>query len=80
MDRQTLLGNSGNTQGAHLHFGLTDGRRALSSNSLPFEIDRFRLEGTAAVGPTPGELTVTGERHDERRSHPLLTSVSDYSR
>ena len=75
-----LFGNSGNTQGAHLHFGLTDGRRPLSSNSLPFEIDRFRLEGTAAAGPIPGELTVTGKPHDERRSHPLLTSVSDYSR
>jgi hypothetical protein len=75
-----LFGNSGNTQGAHLHFGLTDGRSPLSSNSLPFEIDRFRFEGTAAAGPTPGELTVTGTPHDERRSHPLLTSVSDYSR
>ena len=75
-----LLGNTGNTSGAHLHFGITDGRNALASNSLPFEIDRFRFEGTASAGPTPGELTVSGTPHDERRSHPLATSVSDYSR
>jgi murein DD-endopeptidase MepM/ murein hydrolase activator NlpD len=75
-----LLGNSGNTSGPHLHFGITDGRDPLTSNSLPFEIDRFRFEGTAAPGPTPGELIVSGEPRDERRSHPLATSVSDYSR
>jgi len=75
-----LLGNTGNTSGAHLHFGFTDGRNALTTNSLPFEIDRFRFEGTASAGPTPGELTVSGTPRDERRSHPLATSVSDYSR
>jgi Peptidase family M23 len=75
-----LLGNSGNTQGPHLHFGINTGRSTLSSNSLPFEIDRFRFEGTADAGPTLGEITVTGTPHDERRSHPLVRSVSDYSR
>ena len=73
-------GNSGNTQGPHLHFGINEGRSTLSSNSLPFEIDRFRFEGIAGAGLTPGELTVMGMPHDERRSHPLVTSVSDYSR
>ena len=43
-----LLGNSGNTEGPHLHFGINEGRSPLTSNSLPFEIDRFRFEGTAA--------------------------------
>jgi hypothetical protein len=75
-----LFGNSGNTTGAHLHFGITDGRSPLTSNSLPFEIDSFRFEGRVAAGSIPGELTVTGKPRDERRSHPLATSVSDYSR
>jgi hypothetical protein len=48
--------------------------------SLPFEIDRFSFEGTAAVTAIRGELTVTGKPHNERRSHPLITSVSNYSR
>jgi Peptidase family M23 len=75
-----LLGNSGNSNGAHLHFGFTDGPPALTSTSLPFEIDRFRFQGTGAGGPTPGEVTLTGNPHTLRRSHPLVTSVSDYSR
>ena len=74
-----LLGNTGNTSGAHLHFGITDGPHALDSNSLPFEIDRFRLEGTAAAGAKPGDLVLTGTADDQRRSHPLLTSVTGYS-
>jgi murein DD-endopeptidase MepM/ murein hydrolase activator NlpD len=74
-----LLGNSGNTQGAHLHFGITDGPQALDSNSLPFEIDRFRLEGTAAAGANPGELKMTGKPRDVRGSVPLVTSVSAYA-
>jgi murein DD-endopeptidase MepM/ murein hydrolase activator NlpD len=78
--RLGLFGNSGNTTGPHLHFGINNGRNPLTSDSLPFEIDRFRFEGTAAPGPTPGELIVSGEPRDERRSHPLATSVSDYSR
>jgi hypothetical protein len=62
------------------HFGITDGRNPLSSSSLPFEIDRFRFEGAAAAGTAPGELTLTGKPHNERRADPLVTSVSDYSR
>ena len=75
-----LLGNSGNTAGPHLHFGITDGRHPLTSDSLPFEIDRFGFEGTASPGPAPGELVVTGRPHGVRRAHPLATSLSDYSR
>ena len=41
-----LFGNSGNTDGPHLHFGITDGPSPLTSDSLPFRIDRFRFEGT----------------------------------
>jgi Peptidase family M23 len=75
-----LFGNSGNTTGPHLHFGLTDGPNPLTSSSVPFEIDRFRFEGTAGPGQMPGDVTLTGRPHAERRSHPLVNSVSDYSR
>jgi murein DD-endopeptidase MepM/ murein hydrolase activator NlpD len=73
-----LLGNSGNTSGAHLHFGLTDSPQTLGSNSLPFEIDRFRLQGTVEPSDTPGQLTITGEPHNVVRAHPLLKSVTAY--
>lgn len=52
----------------------------VAGNPTAFEIDRFRLDGTASPGPTPGELTLTGKPHEERRAHPLAISVSDYSR
>ncbi len=58
--------------------GLTDGPQTLGSNSLPFEIDRFRLQGTAEPSGTPGQLTVTGEPHNMVRAHPLLKSVTAY--
>jgi hypothetical protein len=74
------LGSGGNASGPPLYVGIDDGRDPLGSNSLPFEIDRFRFEGSAAAGPTPGGLTVTGKPHDARREHPLISSVSDYSR
>ena len=44
-------GNSGNSTAPHLHFGVDDGPNPLTSSSLPFEIDRFRFEGTVAGGP-----------------------------
>jgi hypothetical protein len=39
------LGNSGNTDGAHLHFHIMDGPSPLLSNGLPFEFTRFVGEG-----------------------------------
>jgi hypothetical protein len=74
------LGNGGNASGLDLYFGIDDGRDPLGSNSLSLEIDRFRFEGSAAAGPTPSGLTVTGKPHDARREHPLISLVGDYSR
>jgi hypothetical protein len=74
-----LLGNSGNTSGPHLHFGINDGRNPLTADSLPFEIDRFRFDGTAGTA-TGGEVPVTGKSHSAHREHPLVRSVSDYRR
>ncbi len=72
--------DSGNTAGPHLHFTINEGPGALTYAGLPYEIDRYRLEGTAAPGAAAGELVVTGEPQRERGSYPLATSVSDYSR
>jgi hypothetical protein len=42
-----LLGNSGNSDGPHLHFHVMDGPSALASNGLPYAIDAFTLVGEA---------------------------------
>jgi hypothetical protein len=42
-----LLGNSGNTDGPHLHLHIMDGPLPLASNGIPYVIDSFKLKGRA---------------------------------
>jgi hypothetical protein len=72
------LGNSGNTTGPHLHFGIQRRPDALSDN-LPFEIDRFVLEGHAGPPPGPGELDIVGTPKRLRQAHPLIQSVATFT-
>jgi hypothetical protein len=47
-----LLGNSGNSDGPHLHFHLMDGPGPLASNGLPYRFSNFTVEGTLTnIGP-----------------------------
>ncbi len=56
------LGNSGNTTEAHLHFHVSRGPVPLSSDNVPYEIDRFALAGVVdgdriVAQPKPSERT-----------------------
>jgi murein DD-endopeptidase MepM/ murein hydrolase activator NlpD len=70
-----LVGNSGNTDAPHLHFGIQRRPDCLSQNE-PFEIDHYTLAGTVGPGSALPRITVIGSRRRERRSHPLITSVT----
>jgi murein DD-endopeptidase MepM/ murein hydrolase activator NlpD len=41
-----LLGNSGNSDAPHLHFGIEDGPLPFASNGLPFVFSSFTTTGT----------------------------------
>lgn len=74
-----LLGNSGNTSAPHLHFGLIDGRGLLSSDSLPFVIDRFTYGGQAELTANFPEVNITGTPRPVRKAHPLTNSIANFS-
>ena len=71
------LGNTGNTDGPHLHFGI-EARPDSLAQGLPFEIDDFVLEHTASAG-TAGRVTLTGTPKRPRRAHPLIRSVATFT-
>jgi hypothetical protein len=75
-----LLGNSGNTTGPHLHFGIYDGPGPLTSNSVPFQFNQFRFQGNAGQGATPNSISLTGKPRRVRRAEPLINSVTAFSR
>jgi hypothetical protein len=76
-----LLGNSGNTSAPHLHFGLIKGSRGLlTSDSLPFVIDRFTYGGRVVEFSSTGpEVTITGKPRRVRNAHPLTNSIANFS-
>lgn len=75
-----LLGNSGNTDGPHLHFQVMSSRDPLRSDGLPFVFSSFTLDGriatmdaedaVAAGQPAPMQPDFT--RRDESAVSPLV--------
>jgi len=54
-----ILGNTGNTDGAHLHFHIMDGPSPLLSNGLPFVFTKFTGEGVVTDELALTKLQVT---------------------
>lgn len=82
-----LLGNTGNSFAPHLHFQLSDGPAILSSNSLPFVLDRYTVVGEvdpnvlAAAFLDPGgfsRLPVTSVLQPQTGTLPLMATVAEF--
>lgn len=54
------LGNSGNTNGAHLHFNITDGPSQEAAQGLPFVFDSFDSLGRTTAGIALGAEPLSG--------------------
>jgi hypothetical protein len=73
------LGNTGNSTQPHLHFQLADSPDVLTSNSLPFVIDRYTLAGSVALDrSTDTNLVVEDTPEYQEKTHPLFPSVADF--
>jgi len=77
-----LAGNSGNSDGPHLHFHIMDGIGPLTSNGLPYVIDRFASRGTvsnidAVASGKPAELA-DALKGDKQHRLPLNNELVDF--
>jgi murein DD-endopeptidase MepM/ murein hydrolase activator NlpD len=75
-----LLGNTGNSDGAHLHFHIMDGPSPLLSNGLPFVFDEFTGEGlvtdeTALVSLQPAPVDTSALSGTHKNQMPLNLEV-----
>jgi hypothetical protein len=78
-----LLGNSGNSDGPHLHFQLTDTNSPLGAEGIAYELESFSqlgivsapagvLDGQGAWRPTAGEAAVV-HRHEFPPENAVVT-------
>jgi hypothetical protein len=77
--RLARLGNSGPSEGPHLHFGLADRPDFWGGRSLPFVFDRFTLVGTIDFATSEGaRLVIAPEARQVRSAYPLYGGIHDY--
>ncbi len=80
------LGNSGNSIGPHLHFGLIDGPNPLTANSVPMVIDHYSLTGSvdpaslfASLGdPEALSLRMEATAQPQSGTLPLNMTITDF--
>jgi len=73
------LGNTGPSQGAHLHFGLLDKPDVVTGRSLPFVIDRYTLAGTVDFATSDAnDLKITPESKKIRDAYPLYGGIQNF--
>jgi hypothetical protein len=73
------LGNSGPSEGPHLHFGLLDKPDPIAGRSLPFVFDNFTLAGAVDLDASTGDrLVIRPDARQVRSAYPLYGGIQDF--
>jgi Peptidase family M23 len=73
------LGNTGPSEGPHLHFGVLDKPDAIAGRSLPFVFDSFTLVGTIDFDASTGDrLVILPDSRQVRVAYPLYGGIQNY--
>jgi hypothetical protein len=73
------LGNSGPSEGPHLHFGLIDRPDAIAGRSLPFVFDSFTLVGAIDFDASKRDrLVIRPDSRQVRFAYPLYGGIQNY--
>lgn len=72
------LGNSGPSQGPHLHFGLLDSPDPFTGTSLPFVLSTGTVTGVVDLASSTGDtLAISPESRSLSRTYPLYGTIAD---
>lgn len=73
------VGNSGNTNGAHLHFNVVNGLRLAEAEGLPYVFSSHEAHGTTSIDAAFSESpTVPGPSRDIQEALPLNGSIVEF--
>jgi hypothetical protein len=73
------LGNTGPSEGPHLHLGLINKPDAIAGRSLPFVFDSFTLQGAVDFDTSKGDrLVIRPDARQVRSAYPLYGGIQDY--
>ena len=73
------LGNTGPSEGPHLHLGLLNQPDPLAGRSLPFVFERFTLAGAVDFEASKGDrLVIRPDSREVRLAYPLYGGIQNY--
>jgi hypothetical protein len=73
------LGNTGPSEGPHLHLGLIDKPDAIAGRSLPFVFDSFTLVGAIDFDASKGDrLAIMPDSRQVRFAYPLYGGIQNF--
>ena len=73
------LGNTGPSEGPHLHLGLIDKPDPIAGRSLPFVFDSFTVVGAIDFDASKGDrLVILPDSRQVRFAYPLYGGIQNY--